>query len=162
LRFSGGRLLHFGLLVLNPLEQHSVVMPTIKFVKENKEIEVPPGANLRAEALKAGINVNHMVCGVSEGVDAFAANAGKMLNCRGFGLCGTCRVLITAGAENVNEMTTLEQLKFKYAPVPDPMPAMAFIGHEDTMRLACKTQVNGDVEVETMPEMNMFGENFFS
>ena len=149
-------------LVLNPLKRHSLVMPIIKFVNENKEIEVPNGANLRAEAVRAGINVNHMVCGVSEGVDAFAANAGKVLNCRGFGLCGTCRVLVTSGAENVNSMTTREQMKFKYAPLPDPMPAMAFIGHEDSMRLACMTQVHGDIEVETMPEMNMFGENFFS
>ena len=30
-------------------------MPIIKFVKEKKEIEVPEGANLRNEAIKAGI-----------------------------------------------------------------------------------------------------------
>ena len=32
----------------------------------------------------------------------------------------------------------------------------------DTMRLACCTTVNGDIEVETGPEINLFGENFFS
>ncbi len=39
---------------------------------------------------------------------------------------------------------------------------MAFIGNEDTMRLACQTLVNGDMEVETGPELNLFGDNFFS
>ena len=29
-------------------------MPVVKFVKETKEIQVPQGANLRKEALKAG------------------------------------------------------------------------------------------------------------
>ena len=33
---------------------------------------------------------------------------------------------------------------------------------EETMRLACKTQVNGDIEVETGPPIDLFGENFFS
>src|SRR5882757_5339837 len=32
-------------------------MPKVTFVNENKEIEVPAGANLREEAKKAGINV---------------------------------------------------------------------------------------------------------
>jgi hypothetical protein len=30
------------------------------------------------------------------------------------------------------------------------------------MRLACKTRVMGDMEVETGPEINLFGDNFFS
>ena len=33
-------------------------MPTVKFVKEKKEIEVPAGTNLRAAAVQAGINLN--------------------------------------------------------------------------------------------------------
>ena len=32
-------------------------MPVVKFTKENKEIEVPRGANLRKEAIKAGVNL---------------------------------------------------------------------------------------------------------
>jgi len=39
---------------------------------------------------------------------------------------------------------------------------MAYIGHEDTMRLACQTRVTGDIEVETQPKMDLFGVNFFS
>ena len=30
------------------------------------------------------------------------------------------------------------------------------------MRLACYTEVNGDIEVETGPEIDLYGENFFS
>jgi hypothetical protein len=39
---------------------------------------------------------------------------------------------------------------------------MAYIGNEDTMRLACCVSVEGDIEVETGPELNLFGDNFFS
>ncbi len=137
-------------------------MPVIKFVKEKKEIEVPVGANLRAEAVKAGINMNCAISGISEGIDNLTEKVSKVLNCHGFGMCGTCRVKITQGRENTGEMTFREKLKFKYLPIPDPIPCMAYLGNEDTMRLACMTQVNGDITVETKPELNVFGENFFS
>jgi len=124
-------------------------MPIVKFVKEKKEIEVPEGANLRAEAVKAGINVNYANC--------------NTLSCGVFsGLCGTCRVLVTKGMEHTNPLTMRERLKFKSVLTPDPIPALAYVGHEDTMRLACCTTVHGDIEVETGPELNLFGENFFS
>ena len=35
-------------------------MPTVTFVNEKKSIEVPAGANLRKEAIKAGVN-NYIV-----------------------------------------------------------------------------------------------------
>ncbi len=136
-------------------------MPIVKFVKEKKEIEVPEGANLRLEAVKAGINLN-------QGFNGTGAAVNKYLNCQTMfcglfgGLCGTCRVLITKGMENTNKMTTREYLKFKVPYTPDPIPPLAYVGHEDTMRLACCTQVNGDIEVESGPEVNLFGENFFS
>ena len=137
-------------------------MPVVKFVKEKKEIEVPEGANLRQEAIKAGINVH-------QGLNGFGASINKFMNCKGLGQCGTCRVLITKGAENTNPMGRAERLRFR-CPVPTPLtpggvdflPCLAYIGHEDTMRLACKTTVHGDIEVETGPELNLFGENFFS
>ena len=133
-------------------------MPVVKFIKENKEIEVPRGANLRKEAIKAGINVH-------QGVNGIGAGLNRYLNCHGIGQCGTCRVKITKGMENTNKQTLLEKVKFKTpipTPVPDPIPCFAYIGHEDTMRLACQTTVHGDIEVTTGPELNLFGENFFS
>ena len=134
-----------------------LAMPRVKFIKENKEIDVPEGAVLRTEAIKAGINLN---CGVN----GYGASLNRFFNCKGLGMCGTCRVLITKGMENTNKMTMCEKLKFK-TPIsipPDPIPCLAFIGHEDTMRLACMTKVFGDIEVESGPEVNLFGENFFS
>jgi ferredoxin len=137
-------------------------MPLVKFTKENKEIEVPKGANLRKEAIKAGINLY-------QGFNGAGAAINKYMNCHGFGQCGMCRVQITKGMENVSPMGLAERWRFKY-PVPtpltplalDPLPCMAYIGNEDTMRLACMTEVRGDIEVETGPEINLFGENFFS
>jgi ferredoxin len=129
-------------------------MPLVKFVKENKEIDVPHGANLRQEAIKAGINLY-------QGINGFGAGINKFMNCHGIGQCGMCRVLITKGMENTNQMGLMEKFRF-YNPVPDPLPCMAFIGNENTMRLACRTQVLGDIEVETGPQLNLFGENFFS
>ncbi len=134
-------------------------MPLVKFVKEKKEIEVPEGAVLRTEALKAGIPLN---CGVNGFGDAFVRTIG---NCHGFGMCGTCRVLITKGIENTNKLTKREWVKFKTplpTPVPDPIPILAYVGHEENMRLACMTKVFGDIEVESCPKVNLFGENFFS
>ena len=110
---------------------------------------------MRAEAIKAGINLN---CGVN----GIGASINKFVNCLGLGTCGTCRVLIKKGMDNTNPMTLREKFKFK-VPVPEPVPVcLTFIGHEDEMRLACMTQVNGDIEVESAPELDLFGPNFFS
>jgi ferredoxin len=129
-------------------------MPLVKFINENKEIEVPHGANLRKEAIKAGINTH-------QGLNGFGATINKILNCHGLGQCGTCRVRIVKGMDNASPMGLIEKFRF-YNPVPDPIPCMAFIGNEDSMRLACQTLVNGDMEVETGPPLDLFGENFFS
>jgi ferredoxin len=133
-------------------------MPIVKFVKENKEIEVSPGANLRREAMKAGVCLNKGLLGFCQGMFAYA-------NCHGFGACGTCAVLITRGMENTNPMTFMEKLRLKSPvplPVPDPLPGMAYLSHPDTMRLACQVRVQGDIEVESGPAVDLFGENFFS
>jgi ferredoxin len=132
-------------------------MPLVRIVKENKENEVPEGAVLRTEAINAGVNLN---CGVN----GYGSRLNKYVNCKGMGMCGTCRVLITKGMENTNKLTRREWLKFK-TPVsipPDPIPCLAYIGNEETMRLACMTKVFGDIEVVSAPEVNLFGENFFS
>ena len=129
-------------------------MPTINFVNEKKEIQVADGANLRSEALKAGVNLY-------DGFNGFGSSLNKIFNCHGFGFCGTCRVLITQGMQNASPMSMMEKAKFK-APVPDPLPCLAYIGHEETMRLACCVKVHGDMTVVTRPPLDLFGENFFS
>src|SRR5918996_731158 len=130
-------------------------MAIVKFTKENKEIEVPVGANLRKEAIKAGINLYAGLNGIGAGINQY-------LNCHGFGQCGMCRVKITKGMENASPMGIMEKARFK-CPVPtpvtplgfDPLPCMAYIGNEDTMRLACRTSVLGDMEVETQPALDL-------
>lgn len=128
-------------------------MPIVNFVNEKKQIEVPVGSNLRAEAMKAGVKLY-------DGLNGYGAAINEFVNCHGFGHCGTCRVKITKGMENAGPMGMIEKFTFKYNPLG---PALfAYIGNEDTMRLACRTQVNGDMTVETRPPMNLTGENFFS
>lgn len=136
-------------------------MPIIKFIKEKKEIEVAEGVNLRQAALQAGVNLY-------QGLNGFGADINKYVNCYGVcqatqGIlgCGTCKVLIKKGMENTNPLSFSEKVKFNI-PLPDPLPAFSYIGHEHEMRLACCTTVEGDIEVETGPEVNLFGDNFFS
>ena len=52
-------------------------MPVVKFVKEKVEITVPDGANLRTEAVKAGVNLNKAIAGVTDGIDNFVASVNK-------------------------------------------------------------------------------------
>jgi ferredoxin len=115
-------------------------MPTITFANEKKEIQVPAGANLRKEALQAGVQLY-------PGIHSVA-------NCHGLGGCGSCRVLITKGMENTSRKGLLESARLGVS--------LAYIGNEGTMRLACQTNVNGDITVTTRPPLNLFGENFFS
>jgi ferredoxin len=115
-------------------------MPTITFADEKKEIQVPAGANLRTEALRAGVQLY-------PGVH-------RILNCHGFGQCGSCRVLITKGMENTSRKGLLESGRLAVS--------LAYIGNEKEMRLACQTRVNGDITVQTKPALNLYGENFFS
>lgn len=129
-------------------------MPIVKFVKENKEIDVPEGTNLRKAAMAAGVNVY-------KGINGFLESVNKLPiigHCPGIGLCATCTVLITKGKENASPMGLREWVRFR---IPDHA-ALHYIGHEDNMRLSCQTKVMGDMEVETGPEFNLFGENFFS
>jgi ferredoxin len=115
-------------------------MPVINFVTEKKQIEVPAGTNLRRAALDAGVELYPHVH--------------KLMNCRGLAQCASCRVLVTKGIENASPMGFFEKLRLKCS--------MAYIGHEDQMRLACQTSVNGDLDVQTQPPLNLFGDNFFS
>ena len=72
-------------------------MPIVKFVKEKKEIEVPEGANLRAEAVKAGVNLN-------QGLNGIGAAINKYANCNtmSLGLIGgfSTPLLLSTGGEH--------------------------------------------------------------
>ncbi|MCH8828484.1 MAG: (2Fe-2S)-binding protein [Planctomycetes bacterium] len=120
-------------------------MPKIKFIKEKKEIEVPEGANLRKEALKAGIEVYPGI------------HKKWFANCHGNGICCSCRVHVKKGQENVSKPGIWE--KFNCA--INPFGFFSKLGHEQELRLSCQTKVYGDCEVETRPEFNWHGEKFW-
>jgi len=98
-------------------------MANIKFIKENQEIIAADGANLREKAIQNRIDIYTFT--------------GKMMNCGGYGQCGTCVVEIVEGIENLSPRTEFETRKLKKKP--------------DSYRLACQTIVNGAVSVKTKP-----------
>ena len=98
-------------------------MANIKFVKENQEVIAADGANLRLKAIQSGIDIYTFM--------------GKMMNCGGYGQCGTCIVEINEGMENLSPRTDVENQKLKKKP--------------QNYRLACQTLVNGPVSVVTKP-----------
>ncbi|AFZ32248.1 ferredoxin [Gloeocapsa sp. PCC 7428] len=98
-------------------------MPNIKFEKENREVVAADGANLRLKAMENGIDIYKFY--------------GKMMNCGGYGQCGTCIVEITQGMENLSPRTEVEDRKLKKKP--------------KNYRLACQALVNGPVSVVTKP-----------
>jgi ferredoxin len=98
-------------------------MANIKFVKENQEVVAADGANLRIKALENGIDLYTLY--------------GKMMNCGGYGQCGTCIVQINEGMEHLSPHTPVENRKLKKKPA--------------NYRLACQTLVNGPISVVTKP-----------
>ena len=98
-------------------------MANIKFVKENQEIIAADGANLREKAIQNRIDIYTFT--------------GKMMNCGGYGQCGTCVVEIMEGIENLSPRTEFETRKLKKKP--------------DSYRLACQAIVNGQISVKTKP-----------
>lgn len=96
---------------------------TITFVKENKEIIVAQGANLREKALENRIDIYTL--------------KGKLTNCGGYGQCGTCIVEIVEGIENLSPKTDFELKKLRKKP--------------ENYRLACQALVNGPITVKTKP-----------
>ena len=120
-------------------------MPKVKFVKEIKEVEVEPGANLRQVALREGVQLYPGI------------HKNWWANCHGFGHCASCRVQIIKGVENVSPQGFFEKFRL----ITGPITFFARLGHEKDLRLACQARVNGDIEVETQPEVNWHGERFW-
>lgn len=118
-------------------------MPKVTLVNEKEVLEVEAGSNLRQAALKAGI-------AVYQGIERY-------VNCRGLGMCGTCKVLVKSGMENLNPRTLIEKANLSL----HPLSMLSSIGHENEMRLSCQVVVNGDCSIETTPALNLSGENFW-
>ena len=98
-------------------------MGNIHFVNENQDVVAANDANLRIKAMENGIDIYKLY--------------GKMMNCGGYGQCGTCVVEVVEGMENLSPRTDAESRKLKRKP--------------DTYRLACQTLVQGPVSIKTKP-----------
>ncbi|MBI3961760.1 MAG: Rieske 2Fe-2S domain-containing protein [Deinococcus sp.] len=94
-------------------------MPKVKFVPQNLELEVPPGANLRQVLLRNKQPVYSRIT--------------QFTNCRGHGLCGTCWVEVDPTSQ-LSQRTFREKLKLS--------------GRGDSVRLSCQTRVLGDCTVQ--------------
>ena len=90
-------------------------MPRVIFVDEGKAAEFPVGKTLLSSALEMGMRISH-VCG-------------------GDGACGTCRVEVVEGWDNLSPPTPDETYKELEAP----------------HRLSCQAKLLGDVIVKVAP-----------
>lgn len=64
-------------------------MPKIRFLKNDRVLDVPEGANLMASLLEAGFPVAS--------------------SCDGEGVCAKCRMQVLEGTENLSRATELEE-----------------------------------------------------
>lgn len=94
-------------------------MPVINFIDMNRKVVCVPGANLREVAQEERYSVY-------KGIH-------QLLNCRGNGLCGSCKVAIIDGRAMPRNATERKRLKG----VPEPW------------RLACQFEVLDNVTVTT-------------
>ena len=109
-------------------------MPVVTLTVEGKTIEVEEGANLRKTLLKSGISPY--------------VGKDKVLNCFGFGLCGTCRVEVVDG---------------KGAPAMTPLEESALVGLAPfyarkipkNVRLSCRIAVTKDMTITTHPAVTI-------
>ena len=99
-------------------------MVNIRFTEEDKIVVADKGSNLRFKAIENGVDLYTF--------------SGKMMNCGGYGQCGTCLVEVLEGMQNLSPRTASENRKLKKKP--------------DTYRLACQVVVNGPVTVRTKPQ----------
>ena len=109
--------------MVNIVQRKRGAMANITFVKEEKEIIAADGANLREKALQNDIDLYSF--------------KGKLINCGGYGQCGTCIVEVVEGLENLSDKTDFEERKLRKRP--------------ENYRLACQTLVNGPVSIKTKP-----------
>lgn len=108
-------------------------MPKVKVLNKNIELEVPEGANLRKEALRADVEIYPGMT--------------RYLNCLGNSLCGSCAVHVKSGMENCSPVGIREKIRLMFSYLT--------IGREGQIRLACQTRVLGDVELDTEPSIKM-------
>ena len=104
-------------------------MPVIRFVREGRDVECFPGENLRAVAVREGIQLYGL--------------KGQLGNCGGCGQCSTCFVKVEGetSAAAMSPRTAVEEAKLRRRP--------------EQWRLACQSLVEKSVVVVTKPQASM-------
>jgi ferredoxin len=101
---------------LKEVAAHPDIVP-IEF--DGRKIDQRLGGTLLGAALKNGIRLMH-VCGART-------------------LCGTCRVVVASGEDNLTPMRAAEKFSLRW-----------HLSISPRTRLACQARVNGPVEVESV------------
>ena len=100
-------------------------MATIRFIREDLEVQCNSGANLRELVIKENLELYGL--------------KGKLGNCGGAGQCSTCFISIEGGSENsLSPLTSVEEEKLKNRP--------------DNWRLACQTLIKSSAVILTKPQ----------
>jgi adenylate cyclase len=86
---------------------------------DGRKLEARKGGTILGAALRGGVRLMH-VCGART-------------------LCGTCRVRITAGDENLTPMTAKERMSLRY-----------HLSFSPRARLACQARIEGPIEAEAV------------
>ena len=100
-------------------------MATIRFIREDLEVQCNSGENLRELVMKENLQLYGL--------------KGILGNCGGAGQCSTCFVSVEGGSKNsLIPLTPVEEEKLKNRP--------------DNWRLACQTLVKSSTVILTKPQ----------
>ena len=100
-------------------------MALVFFERQGKTVKCNAGWNLRRLALENDIRIY--------------SSLDRVINCRGNGLCGTCKVEVFASEDwDLNPRTAMEEKKLKKFNNPN-------------LRLSCQVKVHGNIRVKTYP-----------
>ena len=100
-------------------------MATIRFLRENLEVQCKPGQNLRELVMKEKLQLYGL--------------KGILGNCGGAGQCSTCFISVEGGNKNsLSPVTSVEEDKLKNRP--------------QNWRLACQTLISSSAVILTKPQ----------
>jgi len=100
-------------------------MATIRFIREDLEVQCNPGENLRELVIKENLQLYGL--------------KGILGNCGGAGQCSTCFISVEGGNKNsLSPLTSVEEAKLKNRP--------------ENWRLACQTLVKSSSVILTKPQ----------
>ena len=100
-------------------------MATIRFIREDLEVQCNPGENLRELVMKENLQLYGL--------------KGILGNCGVAGQCSTCFISVEGGSKNsLSPLTSVEEEKLKNRP--------------ENWRLACQTLVKSSTVILTKPQ----------